>query len=78
MPPLFTCFNGTKLFNVLNPGTPRHDTLSTNLHDLIGKSTSTSDELDSLKQEYYGMITRNDEATMRYTNVIADLTVGQG
>ena len=58
-----------------NPST-RHDTLSSNLGDMIEKSTLMTDKLDSLKQEYYTMITKNDEATMRYTNTIADLTVG--
>ena len=42
---------------------------------MIEKSTVMTDRLDSMKQEYYTMITKNDEATMRYTNVIADLTV---
>ena len=53
----------------------RHDTLSSNLEDMMEKSNLMTDKLDSLKQEYYSMITKNDEATMRYTNVIADLTV---
>ena len=42
---------------------------------MIEKSTVMTDRLDSMKQEYYTMITKNDEATMRYTNIIADLTV---
>lgn len=65
---------GTNEFNELRDILRKHETLSSNLEDLVEKSTDMADKLDIKKREFFGMVKSNDEKIMGYTNLIADLT----
>ena len=65
---------GTNEFNELKDILRKHETLSSNLEDLVERSTDMTDKLDITKKQFRGIVKKNDEKIMGYTNLIADLT----